>query len=910
MPKVSPLRNNFTAGVFSETTLGRVDLEKYPAGARELRNYISLPQGPAVRRSGTVKLASAAFDDDEAYSHLVPFAFNETQLLMIEFADERVCFHTHDGALVRPAVAVSQVVTVSPFVVRAAGHGVVVGEQVVLSGLDAALGLANERVNVIGVSGTDITLDWPYAGVSGAVTGVTVARVYHIASPYQDADVRAIRAQQYVDDVFLWCPGYRPYKLSRYGTYDWRLAQDLPENGPFAPVTDKMGQLSIDVNGSPIPDMTSATAPSGTVTKSGEASGAQAAWNAFDGKRAGTWVSNTVQTGWIAYEFPTAVAIKGYVIFTKIGNTEDYTNVDFAPGNWTLQGSNDGTNYTVLDRQDGYVAYSGGRSANFPVPTETAYKFYKLDVDQCTRNGNLAPAVGLLLLQARVDPTITLTLSGTYTDVNKGAGFLSTDVDRLLRVKDADGFYRFLRISAYVSATQVEAKLLSEPFTRTGLQIEWAIGYWSDTTGWPKCGAFYQDRKWQGGAAMYPDVVAGSRTGAYSDYAQKTGDNRVLDDNAIVVRPNSRQMPSIRWLNTDERGLLVGTGSREYVLTYPEQSQTGLTPANHRVKDSTERGSADTDAVKIDRQVLFIQRAKRAVREFAYDYQVDGYRTPSMSMFAPHLGAKKFEQLVYAAEPNSIVWVRRADGLVCGLTYWREENVMGWHEHDFSGEVEDIATLPSPTTGYDELWLVIRRTLGDGTKRRYIERMQPDWDFGFTLDDAWYVDSGLMYEGAPTISVQGLHHLEGLYVKALCDNVEVEELIQVVDGRVDLPFEASRVVVGLPITASIETSNKEGGSATGTSQGKMKRDYDIVLLLWDSAGGEVGRYNDTTKETEWSRIEYAEDPEDVELTKLSTGFIEMTMPQGYARRGSMSIRTSSCLPLNIISLLPRGETND
>jgi len=499
-------------------------------------------------------------------------------------------------------------------------------------------------------------------------------------------------------------------------------------------------------------------------------------------------------------------------------------------------------------------------------------------------------------------------VSAPYTHLNAGQGFVVTDVDRLLRLKGSDNYWRTLRITEYTSPTQVKARLLTQPFLDTAPVLHWQLGYFSDTLGWPTCGCFFEDRLRMARVAGAPDVIAGSRTGAYEDFEQRTPTNEVLDDSAVVVKIKSRRASGIRWLQTDERGLLIGTGSGEWVLT-SSSADAALTARNPKARSSTERGSADIEPVKVDRQILYIQASRRTIREYAYVFEADGYRTPSMSLFASHLGVPRFAQMVYASEPHSIIWFRRDDGSVVGLTYNREENVIGWHRQDFGGAVESMAVVPSTVDLQDTLWMCIRRTV-DGQTRRFIERLTRFWDFDSVVEEAHFVDSGLKYSGEPTDYVYGLAHLEGELLDGIADGVPFEK-VPVVNGQIELPFTASVVVVGLPYVSYGEISRIEAGAADGTSQGKEKRIHNLVVSLWESAYGEVGKFNEDTGEDEWTPIEYAERYDELEPINLQTGmFGPLIMPPGYGKRGSILMRQTKPLPFNVIGLLPQMNTQD
>ena len=86
------------------------------------------------------------------------------------------------------------------------------------------------------------------------------------------------------------------------------------------------------------------------------------------------------------------------------------------------------------------------------------------------------------------------------------------------------------------------------------------------------------------------------------------------------------------------------------------------------------------------------------------------------------------------------------------MTYKREEQVIGWSRQIIGGAfstgdavVESIATIPGDLDE-DQIWVVVKRTIGGATKR-YIEFMR-DFDFGTDVNNAIFVDSSLTFTGA------------------------------------------------------------------------------------------------------------------------------------------------------------------
>ncbi len=104
--------------------------------------------------------------------------------------------------------------------------------------------------------------------------------------------------------------------------------------------------------------------------------------------------------------------------------------------------------------------------------------------------------------------------------------------------------------------------------------------------------------------------------------------------------------------------------------------------------------------------------------------------------------------MAFQRQPDPIVWLVRNDGVLLSCIYDASQKVVAWARHVTQGIVEDVVVGYGKTAG-DEVWLVVTRTLGDGSKGRYIERIYPGvWE---TKDEGIFVDSALsntMYEYA------------------------------------------------------------------------------------------------------------------------------------------------------------------
>lgn len=195
--------------------------------------------------------------------------------------------------------------------------------------------------------------------------------------------------------------------------------------------------------------------------------------------------------------------------------------------------------------------------------------------------------------------------------------------------------------------------------------------------------------------------------------------------------------------------------------------------------------------VVVDGSIVFVQTGfPSLVRDLLFQFESQGSRGTDLTIFAPHL-FKDFSptQLAYQERPNSIVWAVRSDGMLCGLTYVREQQIVAWHHHIFSQLIPLAASTPSTAvypaglcesicvvpeggdSGQDFLYLVVKRyNYSEGRTVKSIERMArhyvtsadqrpleadyytgPDYQvlplFPDSVKDMPFMDSAFTYDG-------------------------------------------------------------------------------------------------------------------------------------------------------------------
>nr|BAR32222.1 putative tail tubular protein B [uncultured Mediterranean phage uvMED] len=342
--------------------------------------------------------------------------------------------------------------------------------------------------------------------------------------------------------------------------------------------------------------------------------------------------------------------------------------------------------------------------------------------------------------------TTTFQPSGTSGSVNITASastFVSTDVGRLIRIGDG-----IAKVTGFTSATVV-AVTTSTNFANTNAVTDWSLGAFSETTGFPSCVTFFEQRLVFAATLNNPQTIYFSKSGDYENMDANIG-GTVADDDAIVYTIASNQVNAIRFLSPT-RTLIIGTAGGEFAV-YGGGDNDAITPTNIIIKKQSNFGGANVDAVPVGNATLFLQRAKRKIRELAYNFDVDGYIAPDLTILAEHITKGGITQMAYQEEPLSIVYAVREDGELVALTYQRDQQVVAWHRHIFGGVFgtgnavcESVAVIPTDLDEY-EVYVIIKRTINGATKR-YVEVLNT-FDFTETDNTSFnYLDSQLNYDG-------------------------------------------------------------------------------------------------------------------------------------------------------------------
>lgn len=343
--------------------------------------------------------------------------------------------------------------------------------------------------------------------------------------------------------------------------------------------------------------------------------------------------------------------------------------------------------------------------------------------------------------------------SGTGVNLTASAAlFASTDVGRKVRIL-IGGTWGWATIASYSSSTLVTIDIESA-FGGTTATVNWRLGAWSDTTGWPENVTFFQERLTFGANADYPATVWGSKSADFINFAPSDSAGTVTDAHAITFTIADSQVNAIRSLIASENTLIINTSSAVHRLYGGNSAGViiPVTPTNIAVSRELDYGmAAQNKAMRIGGTTYFIGQSKRSVRAISYNANIRALIAPRQEVLAEHILKPEIVDSTYQKEIEQIAWYLRSDGVLVGNTVESDREINAWHRQVIGGTdatIESIACIPNPLLerGYD-VWMVVSRTINGATKQ-YIEYFETLFDADYDIQrDGVYVDSSLTYNG-------------------------------------------------------------------------------------------------------------------------------------------------------------------
>jgi hypothetical protein len=404
-----------------------------------------------------------------------------------------------------------------------------------------------------------------------------------------------------------------------------------------------------------------------------------------------------------------------------------------------------------------------------------------------------------------------------------------------------------------------------------------------DLRNYPSTVTFFEQRLLWARTNNRPNAIYGSRSGSFEnmDISRPLKASDAFSFALVSGRVNAvNQLVSTT-------SLLALTSDSIFKI---EGGQNGyLSATDFMTRRQNGRGSSRLSPLVIDNVVFYQTSVGNSVRTLGYEFSTDSINSNDVTIFSPHLfRGFAIKAWAYAQEPRSVIWAVRDDGKLLCFTWEQEQQVWGWTLCETDGLVESVCVVSEGSE--DRLYLTVRR----GGKL-LIERMAAArWD---DVADCCFLDSAVTYQfDTPATVLRNLQHLEGRTVSALADGGVVTGLL-VTDGVVTLPAAASKVTVGLPYGATIETLPLAWQGQAGWTIAKPQTQAKAVVKLVDSRGVKAGPTDATLEPLRSRTNELPGQP-----PSLMTGLYETYLRADLNNGARMVVRSDDPLPMTVSAI--------
>ena len=245
----------------------------------------------------------------------------------------------------------------------------------------------------------------------------------------------------------------------------------------------------------------------------------------------------------------------------------------------------------------------------------------------------------------------------------------------------------------------------------------WEIEYGYDDSEFPSCVCVSDQRLFFGSGGE----IAGSRLTDYSDFG--IYEESVSQASPLKIGVYRDNFNNFNWLVDNDTVMYAGTDSEIFRIVKSQSSADNSInlAANALLQDT---GSAKLPPVMIGSYFLFLERNGLKFRVATYKTQLQFIESSELTETNRSILAEGVKRIIYQTNPNNLIMLVKNNGevAVCGFAATSGIYFGGWARIKMDdGFIEDACVIPSKSTGRDDVYFIVRRTINGETKR-YIEK--------------------------------------------------------------------------------------------------------------------------------------------------------------------------------------------
>jgi hypothetical protein len=924
MAKSSPAISNFNGGEVGPLLSGRVDFEKYSSSCFKMERFVPTVQGPAKRMPGTRFVLPTKLQDKPTFLKRFEFSFDQAYIL--EFGDQYVRFYTDRGVVLGDILDIANITQANPGVLTYTGTDPANGEWLYVTGVEGMTEINNRYVRVSNVdtgANTFELTDWygdpiNTTNFSAYVFNGDMQKVYEIASPYSADDLTnpeggcALSIVQSGDVLYIGCEGYAPRTLTRLANTNWSFATYSPNDGPFQ--TEPLDTKNFTL-----------------------------------GASTGTGVSLVCTTNVFENEH---VGMLFRLEPINITTPPWETNKGITAGNLRksdgkyYEATNSATTGSVRPIHEEGTESDGAVTWEYLHPGYVIVKITAITDAQTATCDIIGPGIAPAEVVAGDDCRFRIGAWGEAT----GAAFPYKVAFWRDRLWWAGNQQIYASVAGDYSSMSPDT--LGEILADNSISLTISVGTvdkirWMTASDVLLVGTAGSEIAVQ---EITPNQVLGPENVKYeiqSAEGSRELEPVLVEDALLFIRIGGRRVIELRFDIQSDSWV-----PRDMNVLYPEITQSGIVEMAYQKEPDN---------------IIWVVLANGRLLGMTYDREQNVYGWHRHPLGGVSATVQSVQVITSPDADVNDVWIiatKKIDGTARRFVEYFAE---GFEQDDdiegavfldssleFDGAVNETlqpgtganvrgsTNVPFTVTSFFELitedgdflvteddeFLAINDDVfapgdvGREIRVRYFDEDAQQWLTGRALITS-YVDEGqvlctilapfpnldeLPLNGWRLTStvITGLWHLEGTTVSALADGAEIKNLT-VTNGSVTLPVKTARAQIGQPYTSRLATQRVESGAVDGTAQGKTKRFHQIVMRLYASLGGKVGPEPSLTDYILYRSLSDYMD----EVPPVLTGDTDkFPYPGGYETEGRIWVLADQPLPLTVVALYPRMQTEN
>lgn len=204
----------------------------------------------------------------------------------------------------------------------------------------------------------------------------------------------------------------------------------------------------------------------------------------------------------------------------------------------------------------------------------------------------------------------------------------------------------------------------------------------------PDNALFYRGRLYFSTTPRRLTTVWGSASGQYDTFALPTTNTATSPLQFTIADITQR----IEWLFGGDNSLIAGTGEAIVAINGGGVG-SAITAGSVEATITSADGCNRTYPLRKDGLIFYVGQNARNTYYFRYDLLTESFVADDANLVSFDITKGGFNKMRYKKDRNDLICFKRADKDLVTLNFKERENIVGWHEHQSVGIMQDMALI-------------------------------------------------------------------------------------------------------------------------------------------------------------------------------------------------------------------------